>query len=62
MKYDCIWTNWTLCYLDDGDVLKFLNRARMNLRKESTRDPKSKKLKWRTGLMIIKENIETDSQ
>ena len=54
LKYDCIWTNWTLCYLDDGDVLKFLKQAALNLRKV-----KEGKI-WKTGLIIIKENIEKD--
>lgn len=54
MKYDCIWTNWTLCYLDDGDMSKFLRAAAMNLRKIQTDK------KWKTGLLFVKENIEEE--
>ena len=63
MKYDCIWTNWTLCYLDDYDVLKFLKNAAMNLRKVQQPNPtKQYNNTWKTGLVFVKENIEIDKE
>lgn len=38
IKYDCIWSNWSLCFLTDSDLFKFLNDARMNLRKAGKKD------------------------
>ena len=49
-KYDCIWTNWCLCYLNDEDLYKFLNEARKGLRKNN-KDGKS-------GLLFVKENVD----
>lgn len=34
MKYDCIWINWTLCFLDNRDLKVFLEKAKTSLRKE----------------------------
>ena len=46
--YDCIWIQWVLCYLTDGDIYDFLVKTK---RDGLTRDESG-----RTGLIFVKEN------
>ena len=50
-KYDCIWSNWSLCFLTDNDCLTFLKQAKTNLRTKKNENRKS-------GLMFVKENTD----
>ena len=54
-KYDLIWTNWCLCFLDDKDLKKFMWEARQSLRKIK------KHGKWCSGLFFIKENTALET-
>ena len=56
-KYDCIWVNWTFCFLDNRDLKKFLNQARVSLRKD-----KIKYGEYKQGFIFVKENIDIDSR
>ena len=51
-RYDCIWLQWFLMYVNDKDLLNFLVKARKTglkaIRHSST---------MKTGLIFIKENV-----
>ena len=52
-QYDCIWSNWSLCFLTDKDLLAFLKQAKRHLRKPMKHQTGS-------GLMFIKENTDVE--
>ena len=45
-RYDCIWVQWCLLYLTDGDAVAFLQRAAAGLKAG--------------GLIVVKENVCRD--
>ena len=53
-KYDCIWIQWGLCWIQsDKKLAEFLERVRSALKTASESERKDN-----TGLLIVKENSE----
>lgn len=48
-KYDLIWLQWAIAYLDDDQLLEFLVKCR-------------KSLKVNAGYMVIKDNVTSQDQ
>ena len=51
-KYDCIFFNWGLCYLNDNNLDEFLVKARLALLPDKSGD--------KPGMLVFKESVRKE--